>query len=291
MTNSLKNYRQIDVVFVDGMNLLARNYHGISNIQYDGKNMGAFFGTARFIMKVWKELHTHNIVFIWEGKNSWRKQKYPFYKSNRTYDTQNDFYECVRDFQKVLPLFGATQVRIEGFEADDTVGYLLDKNRGKNCVIVSNDWDWWAYLNDSVQVWYRNGITSKEMLSVMFERRYGVVNFDVTRIGMFKVFTGDKSDGISGVPRFPRKFAAYLAMRTSSVDGAMLLLKRLNVKWFKKASLNYTILKQNYELIHLNKLVDVDVEKYISIEKGVYNKEKLIKEFNKRGMVTLSDQL
>jgi len=289
--NSLNDYRPVELILIDAMNLLARNYNGIKNISYKGKNTGAAFGTARFIINMWKDFNTKNLIFIWEGRNSWRKYKYPFYKSNRKYDRNNDFYECVKGVREILPLFGVKQVSLERYEADDVAGYLLNKNKGLHSLLVSNDWDWWVYLNESIDLWYRNGVTAISSLQAMFERKYNVPDFDVTHIDMFKVITGDSSDGISGIRRFPRKLAAKLAMECSSVYCIMQYLHDNEFKWFKQAKLNYTVLTQNYELIHLNKLIHIDVESTLDVTEGVYNKEGLIKAFNERGMFSLIERL
>lgn len=291
---SLKAIEPYNFMYVDAMNLLSRSYYGMPMIAYKGRKTGMLLGVSRLIVN-WKKRNPGlEIVFIWEGEDSWRKRAFPIYKAKRLEkraeqpkDVNQDFLDSLNLVKAVLPRIGVKQVSAYTFEADDTVWTVMRMNKGKR-LFVSMDWDWWSLI-DYGDILYEYQVLTESDLHSKFMRRYGCGPFPMDRMWVFKALTGDLSDNLSGIPRFPKKLAVKLAA-DKSINGNSLIQGMLSHgydTWAKRATDNKWILDRNLKLIkafppHLGDLewvmadpYDKDVFGEILLENGMihlYNK-------------------
>lgn len=288
MMRSLDDDETYDYIYVDGLNLCFRNYHGMSNLEYRGYKTGMLYGICRFFTTIRSENRKANIIFLWEGRNSWRKAKYPFYKAKRdargkgkTYDSE--FIESLEYIQQeVLPVMGVEQHSCETYEADDIASFYVycHQTNYLKCIkyrmlLVSTDQDWYSMSADNVDILYRKGIKNKAAI----EKELG---FSADKLILFKALKGDPSDEVGGIPNFRTVTAVRLANECDTFyEFADKLDEWGDTKWAEKVRANSHILVRNTELISPKYPLPLDV---INVVESVYDKERLIEALKPRGM-------
>jgi len=291
MLRSLDDDETYDYIYVDGLNLCFRNYHGMSSLEYRGYKTGMLYGVCRFFTTARSENRKAKIVFLWEGRNSWRKDKYPFYKAKRdarnkgkTYDSE--FVESLEYIQQeVLPVMGVEQHSCETYEADDLASFYVHchqtdyPERRYKILLVSTDQDWYSMSADNVNILYRKGVKNKAAI----EKELG---FSADKLILFKALKGDSSDEVGGIPNFRVATAIRLANECGSFDEfADKLDEWGDTKWAEKVRANNDILVRNTELILPRYPLSHDPLDIINIVASVYDKEQLIEVLKARGMI------
>ena len=251
---SLGDYQPYRTMFVDGMNLLSRSHYGMPSLEFNGRKTGMFMGVARLVIDWRKKNPGLRIIFIWEGRDSWRKEKYPIYKANRKKDytdreASKEFFRNVAHVQDSLPVMGVDQVSSHTYEADDTVWTVMNQEAGRK-LFVSTDWDWWTLVEHG-DILYQDIVMTEEDLQKKFAAKFNCDPIPMKRMWLFKALTGDPSDGVSGIPRFPKKLAARLSadMDVDSDNIATALIRYGVPRWADRVNQNKWILDRNLELI------------------------------------------
>ena len=249
---SLSSYRPYTHLFVDAMNLVARSYHGMPMLEYKGKKTGTLMGVSRLVIDWRKRNNGIHIVFVWEGVDSWRKEKHPIYKAHRKSDPGEDrdqFFESVDLVRSSLPVMGVDQVSARTYEADDTVWTASELVKGK-LLFCSTDWDWWS-LADRGDILYQNDVLTTASLESRFSKKFNCNPIPMGRMWMFKALTGDPSDNVSGVPRFPKKVASEIASDQSLGRGDIVhgLISHGHTVLADRVAQNYWIVERNLELV------------------------------------------
>jgi 5'-3' exonuclease len=121
---------------------------------------------------------------------------------------------------EVLRLCGIQVVGHPGYEAEDVIGTLATRARGK-VGIVSGDRDLFQLVRDpDVFVLYpRRGVSEVDVVNESYiESRYGIPG---RAYRDFAVLRGDPSDGLPGVRGIGEKLAASLVSRYGSLEGVI----------------------------------------------------------------------
>ncbi|NBR23642.1 MAG: hypothetical protein EBU08_07700 [Micrococcales bacterium] len=154
------------------------------------------------IREIRQQFKQHDsVVIACDGKNSWRRQVFPYYKASRRSDREkSDFdwaaiYEVLNKIRDELKAnFPYIIIQIDGAEADDIIasivmehGVQLNSSDTENIVIISGDKDF-VQLQQFVNVEQYNPITKKMMIEPnpqAFLRQH--------------VIKGDRGDGVPNV--------------------------------------------------------------------------------------------
>lgn len=281
---SLADHKAYDEIYIDGLNLLVRSFYGMDHLEHKGVKTGMVYGIARFFATYQKSNPRADIVFLWEGKNSWRKEKYPFYKGKRKLRSTDDgFRDGIDRVKEILPIMGIRQEWVDTMEADDLVHYhcKLTSIAGKKILLVSMDEDWYVCSRSNVDILYRSGI--KTMLKIDEE-----LGFPGSRISLFKSIKGCNSDEVSGVPRFPTKLAIILANECNNTGEFVETLERLGeLSWAEKLVKHFWVVIRNEEIVTPSRIRDEDVQKIES----QYDIELLCKALRGYGMNSIVGSL
>jgi 5'-3' exonuclease len=259
------------------------------SFEYRGKKTGMLFGVSRLVLQ-WRDSNPGiDISFLWEGRDSWRKRAHSIYKANRKGDYNSDdrdeFFDCVERVRDALPSMGVRQIVADSYEADD-LAYSLSMDTGLKTIFVSTDWDWWA-LSRRGDILYNNDIMSFDDLQRKFVRKYGSREIDFEKLWIFKVLTGDPSDNISGVPRFPKKLAVDVANGVEDVTYAASFLRQNgNEAWAKKVEAYNWLISRNTDLI-LPCFVSPDA---MDVIEGCFDRDKVGEILLKSGIDSLYDR-
>src|SRR5262245_59971997 len=161
------------------------------------------------------------VVVCWDAGWSGRELTYEPYKSER-----KPRPDLLRDqWPNLMPLaeaFGFTNLRVDGYEADDVIASLVKRAREQKIpvMVVSGDRDVYQLVEDGVRVMTTSrGVTDTKI----YDRegvieRYGVPPELVTDLIGLK---GDTSDNIPGVPGIGDKTAAQLLQEYGDLEGVL----------------------------------------------------------------------
>ena len=211
----------------------------------------SFFHTLFTIMTFQRPTH---LAVCWDvSRQTFRKELWPSYKSNRT-PTPAPLREQFETAYEVCRKLGIFQLRDQEFEADDFVGSLaLRFEKLMPVRIFTRDKDYFQLISDRIHVWY--GMSDLEKVRTM-RRQYSMpsslpsrvveINREVLRqefgyapedVVMIKSLFGDASDNIPGVLGMGEHRSRILAAHYHSVDDLYEELEGANTRK-KKLQLN-----------------------------------------------------
>ena len=199
------------VLLIDGMNLFIRVFSAIPTTNEDGVHVGGIVGFLRSLAFSINMIRPTRIIVVFDGKggSNRRRKIFPQYKAgrkmsyrlNRTNDylTRNEEQQMmIRQLNRVveyLECLPITIVNMENNEADDVIGYCAKHIfKNKETTILSTDKDFLQLVDNNTKLY---SPTKKIMYDEdkVFEE-YGI---HPKNFLLYRMFDGDKSDGIPGV--------------------------------------------------------------------------------------------
>jgi DNA polymerase-1 len=212
-----------ELFLIDGNSLAYRAFFALPQdmATSDGRPTNAIYGFASMMVKVLVECRPQAVVVAWDAGMSGRELEYEPYKAQRP--PRPDLLS--EQWPHLMPLadaFGFTNVRVEGFEADDVIAALAKQARERTIpvVVVSGDRDVYQLVGEGVRVMATSrGITETKMYDreAVIER-WGVPPELVADLIGLK---GDSSDNIPGVPGIGEKTAAQLLQEFGSLEAVL----------------------------------------------------------------------
>jgi DNA polymerase-1 len=209
-----------ELFLIDGNSLAYRAFFALpeSIATHDGRPTNAIYGLASMFAKMLADHRPAAVVVCWDAGWSGREKTYEPYKAQRK--SRPDLLK--EQWPHLMPLaeaFGFTNIRVEGFEADDVIATLTKRAReqGIDVMVVSGDRDVYQLVEDGVRVMTTSrGVTDTKIYdSEGVVERYGVAPDLVTDLIGLK---GDTSDNIPGVPGIGDKTAATLLQEFGSLE-------------------------------------------------------------------------
>jgi 5'-3' exonuclease len=189
-------------LLVDGNNVLLIGFHGTRNLYNNGEHLGGIYHFINTLQKFLVEHNHDKVVVFWDGESnsSIRKSIYPQYKANRRQDMNEYKYESYlyqqsRVKQYLEEIF-VRQVEMVNNEADDLMAFYTQIATDEDIIIFSADKDLTQLISERVTIYspiskqyYKNG----DMITI---NKVDIPHYNVL---LTKIFTGDKSDNISGI--------------------------------------------------------------------------------------------
>jgi DNA polymerase-1 len=201
-----------ELFLIDGNSLVYRAFFALPETISTSKGFptNAIFGFASMLVKILTEYGPKPTLVVWDAGMSGREEEYEEYKAGRR--ERPDLLS--EQWPHILPLveaFGYTNVRVEGFEADDVIASIsrMAREQGVEVMVVTGDRDLFQLIEDGVKVMATSrGITETKI----YDReavidRYGI---PPELIPDFVGLKGDTSDNIPGVPGIGEKTASQL---------------------------------------------------------------------------------
>jgi DNA polymerase-1 len=212
-----------ELFLIDGNSLAYRAFFALpeSIATADGRPTNAIYGLASMLVKIIDEHHPGGVIVAWDAGMSGREVTYDLYKAQRS--SRPDLLR--EQWPHLMPLvdaFGYTNVRVEGFEADDVIATLARRAREEEIpvMVVTGDRDAYQMVGDGIRVMSTSrGITETKVYDreAVIER-YGVPPELVTDLMGLR---GDTSDNIPGVPGIGEKTAAHLLQKFGSLEDVL----------------------------------------------------------------------
>jgi DNA polymerase I len=209
-----------ELFLIDGNSLAYRAFFALPESigTSDGRPTNAIFGLASMLVKIIDEHHPQGVIVAWDAGWSGREKTYDLYKAQRK--PRPDLLR--EQWPHLMPLveaFGYTNVKVEGFEADDVIASLARQAReqGIEVMVVTGDRDAYQLVGDGIRVMSTSrGITETKIYDVAaVEERYGVPPDLITDLMGLR---GDTSDNIPGVPGVGEKTATQLLQKFGTLD-------------------------------------------------------------------------
>ena len=218
------------LVILDTHAILRRAYHAMPDFTSSkGEPTGGLYGLMTMLVKLITDLKPDYIVAAYDlPKPTYRHAAFKDYKSNRPKAEEALVSQIIRS-RDVVRAFGIPIYDLEGFEADDIIGTITEKLKGKKdleIIIASGDMDTMQLVDgDRVQVYtLKKGITD----TILYDEkavieRYGFVP---KLVPDYKGLRGDPSDNIPGVAGVGEKTATILISKFGTIDDIYKALKK-----------------------------------------------------------------
>jgi DNA polymerase I len=223
-----------------------------------GQVTNAVYGFTRMLIRLLADHHPDGLAVAWDvSRRSFRTEQYPEYKAQREKAPDN-FRSQLPLIDEVLEALDVTQLRLEGYEADDLIATLTREAvaEGWDVLIVTGDRDAFQLIDDHVKVVYtRRGITD----TVMADAAYVQERYDITpeQYVEYAALRGDTSDNLPGVAGVGEKTAAKLLNKYGSLEGIYSALEDQTPKLKENLAAAREQVFLNRELMRL--VADVDL--------------------------------
>jgi DNA polymerase-1 len=212
-----------ELFLIDGNSLAYRAFFALPESigTSDGRPTNAIYGLASMLVKIIDEHAPAGVVVAWDAGMSGREVTYDLYKAQRK--PRPDLLR--EQWPHLMPLveaFGYTNVKVEGYEADDVIASLARQARqqGIPVMVVTGDRDAYQLVGEGVRVMSTSrGITETKVYDeAAVKERYGV---PPERIVDLMGLRGDTSDNIPGVPGIGEKTATQLLQKFGDLEGVL----------------------------------------------------------------------
>ncbi len=209
-----------ELYLIDGNSLVYRAFFALPETIATSRGVptNAIFGFASMLVKLLTEHGQKPTIVAWDAGDSGRKEVAPDYKAGRA-SRPDLLREQWPAMEPLVDAFGYTNVRADGYEADDVIATLAERasEQGIEVTIVTGDRDAFQLIGNGVKVMATGrGITDTKI----YDRdavvdRYGI---PPESIPDFYGLKGDTSDNIPGVPGIGDKTAADLLQRFGDLE-------------------------------------------------------------------------
>jgi len=285
------------LIVFDGMHVAYRNRFVMKDLKNkEGKCTGAIYGTICSVKRMMRNYPDYKVIFCWDKMPTKRKKLDPTYKANREDkpDWFPDFLEEVETLKNCLKLLGVDQYSAMGYEADDVAYYITERykkdySKNDHLILVTGDSDWFQLVDDDTNVCVmRPGKEEKIFKSDDVCKEYGIPH--PSKIVFFKIFRGDKSDNVPGIPRFPTKLIQSLAREYNDIYG---VITYVDTNDLTKGTRWGQAIKDNEERIILNdKLVNFyNLRTPVRKVLGEYNEDELVRQYRRLGFNSLKNEI
>src|ERR1700720_3071418 len=199
------------LMLLDGNSLAFRAFYALPAENFKtqgGLTTNAVYGfTAMLINLLRDEAPTHVAAAFDVSRQTFRSDKYPEYKANRS-ATPDEFRGQIEITKEVLVALGITVLAEAGFEADDLIATLATQAEaaGFRVLVVTGDRDSLQLVSDDVTVLYPiKGVSEL----TRFTPEAVVAKYGLTpqQYPDFAALRGDPSDNLPGIPGVGEKTA------------------------------------------------------------------------------------
>ncbi|KZS63917.1 DNA polymerase I [Mycobacterium pseudokansasii] len=211
MSTASEDQAKPTLMLLDGNSLAFRAFYALPAENFKtrgGLTTNAVYGfTAMLINLLRDEAPTHIAAAFDVSRQTFRSQRYPEYKANRS-STPDEFHGQIDITKEVLGALGITVLAEPGFEADDIIATLATQaeKEGYRVLVVTGDRDSLQLVSDDVTVLYpRKGVSELTRFTPeAVVEKYGLTP---AQYPDFAALRGDPSDNLPGIPGVGEKTA------------------------------------------------------------------------------------
>jgi DNA polymerase I len=277
------------LLIIDTFNFLHRAYHAIPSTfrSADGQPTNAIYGFTSMVINVLDQIKPDYMVAALDGREpTFRSVDFTAYKAHRK-PMEADLESQIPAVFEIIDAFGVKKILVEGYEADDVIGTVATKFKGKvEITIVSNDKDLWQLAGNGITIMVPG---KKGAIDWMGEKEVDArLGFEAEKVADYKGLRGDPSDNIPGVYGIGEVTATNLIKEFGSVEEIYKNIEKVKPESLKEKLLN------NYEIALTSKklaqiILDVPFElsleecKFSTFNRG--NLEGVLKKYNFKSLL------
>lgn len=199
------------ILLIDVAGLCHRFFHSVQNLQAENIPTTISFKMMQSILEFGYKFKTNKFVFLFEGKNSLRKQLFPEYKFKRKEKTDAEkelyasLYEQIDRLREDLQALGFRNCYSqEGYEADDLIAVISKADCLNEIIIISSDEDLFQLIASNVSMFSssgknENGSRGKHHTYDSFVTEYNFMPENWWKIKALAGCSTDEVPGIAGV--------------------------------------------------------------------------------------------
>ncbi|WP_179816435.1 DNA polymerase I [Allostreptomyces psammosilenae] len=199
-------------MLLDGHSLAYRAFFALPAENFSttsGQTTNAIYGfISMMVNTVRDEAPTHLAVAFDVSRETFRREKFPEYKANRT-TTPDEFRGQVELIGELLDAMSVPRLAVPGYEADDVIATLATEAAaaGYEVLVLTGDRDSLQLVNDHITVLYpTRGVSELTRFTPeRVEEKYGLTP---AQYPDFAALRGDPSDNLPGIPGVGEKTAA-----------------------------------------------------------------------------------
>ncbi|MGH8946543.1 MAG: 5'-3' exonuclease, partial [Acidimicrobiia bacterium] len=248
------------LALIDGNSIAYRAFYALPDdlATRSGQITNAVFGFTRMLVRLLKDHHPDAMAVAWDvSRQTFRTDTYPEYKAQRE-KAPDHFRSQLPLMDEVLQALEITQLRMEGYEADDIIASLTRQavDQGWEVLVVTGDRDAFQLVGGPVKVVYtRRGISDVIIADEGYvEERYGI---GPSQYVEYAALRGDSSDNLPGVPGVGEKTASRLIAEHGSVEGVYQAITDMTPKLMENLAEHREQVFLNRQLMRL--VDDLDV--------------------------------
>jgi DNA polymerase-1 len=250
------------LVLLDVHAIIHRAYHALPDFASSkGEPTGALYGLCLMLFKLIESFKPDYIAACFDlPKPTYRHEAYADYKAGRK-KSDSELVDQLKRAHEVFEALSIPMYSLEGFEADDMLGTIVEKqknNKDVNIVIASGDMDTMQLIDGERVVVFtlKKGIKDtvvygeKEVLE-----RFG---FKPVQLTDYKGLRGDPSDNIIGIKGIGEKTATTLIQTFGTVEEMYKAIDADKRDVFKKIGITdrvYDLLAENKEEALFSKML------------------------------------
>lgn len=204
---------------LDGHAVAYRQYFGLPAKNFStsiGEPTNATFGFTRILLDLIEKVQPDYLAVSFDRGLSGRDVLYDAYKGTRD-KMPDDLAVQMMRIDQVVRAFNIPVLAVDGYEADDVIGTVIQQAEHVHFRIVTGDRDLLQLLDEHVTVALPSKIGPDDVYDVAaFEAKYGVRPDQLVDM---KALMGDSSDNIPGVAGIGEKTAVKLLQAYGTLDG------------------------------------------------------------------------
>lgn len=250
------------LALIDGNSIAYRAFYALPEdlATKSGQVTNAVFGFTRMLIRLLKDYHPEGIAVAWDvSRQTFRTEQYPEYKAQRE-KAPDHFRSQLPLMDEVLQTLHVTQLRREGYEADDLIATLTRNAvaEGWEVLIVTGDRDAFQLVGGTVKVVYtRRGISDIVLADEGYiEEKYGIRPDQYVD---YAALRGDNSDNLPGVPGVGEKTASRLVADYGDLDNLYMAVTEQTPKLRDNLSAHREQVFLNRQLMNLVDDLDLGV--------------------------------
>ena len=280
------------LIIIDGNSIINRAFYALPQMNNkDGLNTNGIYGFTTMLFKLIDMYNPTHISVAFDKKSpTFRHLEYTAYKAGRK-KMPDELREQFEPLKKLLDAFNINRLEIDGYEADDIIGTIskIAEDEGFKVYIVTGD-------KDAIQLASKNITTliTKKGVADMEEYDFDKVveKYEMTPAQFIdlKGLIGDKSDNIPGVAGIGEKTGIKLIKEYQSIENILENIDNLkgSIKTKIEENKESAIMSKKLATIIRNVPIDFNM---CDLEYGSYDEEKLLKEFEKLGFMSLVSKI
>jgi len=214
-----KKERNKTLVLLDAHAIIHRAYHALPDFSNSkGEPTGALYGIVAMLVNILKDIKPDYIAACFDlPKPTFRHKVYKDYKGGRKKSDDALVAQIIRS-RDIFEAFNIPIYELEGYEADDLLGTIVEQVKDIDIVIASGDMDTMQLVQGKrVQVYtLKKGVRD----TIMYDEDAVLNRFKFTPklLTDYKGLRGDPSDNIPGIKGIGDKTATDLIVKYGDLD-------------------------------------------------------------------------